>query len=274
MWSIFSRSAGDKAARDVESRKCHADWYLSGKSPRFGIFQRRGTHHQCGINQWIYPQLCSEIFLYYFNAIIGALCTELGQFASNDMTIGCGFMYVLGIIVSAVVGYLLRTLLKLVNRIQFRYFAYYCLLLELQCWRKLENVANHQLVGGMPEHGSSKNQTAKREPQKQLEKIQPEKKALPKQGTPQWIPDRDHFTDHFGCIHDPGPATLDLEEQVGEQISNRRFESVDFRLMFFRIPFVGAAFFTSKIMQKQACLQKVWQLSEFFYFRVRICFSF
>ena len=43
------------------------------------------------------------------------------------MTVGLGFTFVLGMIVSAVVGYFtIRVLLRLVNRGRFRYFAYYC----------------------------------------------------------------------------------------------------------------------------------------------------
>ena len=60
-------------------------------------------------------------------AIIGALAVELGQFSAPAMTVGLGFTFVLGMLISAVVGYFtIRVLLRLVNRGRFRYFAYYC----------------------------------------------------------------------------------------------------------------------------------------------------
>ena len=45
------------------------------------------------------------------------------------MTVGMGFTYVLGMIISAVVGYfVIRFLLRLVQKGKFRYFAFYCFL--------------------------------------------------------------------------------------------------------------------------------------------------
>ena len=50
-------------------------------------------------------------------AIIGALAVELGQFSAPAMTVGLGFTFVLGMLISAVVGYFtIRVLLRLVNR--------------------------------------------------------------------------------------------------------------------------------------------------------------
>ena len=60
-------------------------------------------------------------------AIIGAMIMELGEFGSSGMTVGLGFTYVLGMLVSGVVGYfVIRKLLKLVQKGRLRYFAYYC----------------------------------------------------------------------------------------------------------------------------------------------------
>lgn len=62
-------------------------------------------------------------------AIVGALIVELGEFGSPEMTVGMGFTYVLGMIISAVVGYfVIRFLLRLVQKGKFRYFAFYCFL--------------------------------------------------------------------------------------------------------------------------------------------------
>ena len=62
-------------------------------------------------------------------AIVGALIVELGEFGSPEMTVGMGFTYVLGMIISAVVGYfVIRFLLKLVQKGKLRNFAFYCFL--------------------------------------------------------------------------------------------------------------------------------------------------
>ena len=54
-------------------------------------------------------------------AIVGALIVELGEFGSPEMTVGMGFTYVLGMIISAVVGYfVIRFLLRLVQKGKFR----------------------------------------------------------------------------------------------------------------------------------------------------------
>ena len=65
-------------------------------------------------------------------AIIGAMIMELGEFGSSGMTVGLGFTYVLGMLVSGVVGYfVIRRLLKLVQRGRLRYFAYYCFIVGI-----------------------------------------------------------------------------------------------------------------------------------------------
>ena len=61
----FSRLGGHKAARDADS-EMPCGLVSVGTFCVSGTFQKR-TYYQCGINEWIYPQLCSEIFLYYFN---------------------------------------------------------------------------------------------------------------------------------------------------------------------------------------------------------------
>ena len=59
-------------------------------------------------------------------AIIGALAVELGQFSAPAMTVGLGFTFVLGMLISAVVGYFTIRVLLNSGTGHFRYFAYYC----------------------------------------------------------------------------------------------------------------------------------------------------
>ena len=74
-------------------------------------------------------------------AIIGSLIMELGQFGSPAMTVGLGFAYVLGMIVSGVTAFLvIRYCLKLVHKGRFRVFAIYCFVIGL-----VTLIINHML---------------------------------------------------------------------------------------------------------------------------------
>ena len=59
-------------------------------------------------------------------AVVGAFFVEMGEFTSVHMTVGQGFIYVLGMIVAGITGYLvIRFMLKLSNQVRLRYFAFY-----------------------------------------------------------------------------------------------------------------------------------------------------
>ena len=59
-------------------------------------------------------------------AVVGAFFVEMGEFTSVHMTVGQGFTYVLGMIVAGITGYLvIRFMLKLLNQVRLRYFAFY-----------------------------------------------------------------------------------------------------------------------------------------------------
>ena len=74
-------------------------------------------------------------------AIIGSLIMELGQFGSPAMTVGLGFSYVLGMIVSGVTAFfVIRYCLKLVHKGRFRVFAIYCFVIGL-----VTLIINHML---------------------------------------------------------------------------------------------------------------------------------
>ena len=71
-------------------------------------------------------------FLMSVLAILGAAVLELKNFGSETMSLGLGFTYLLGMIVAGVVGYFcVKTMLVLVRKKQFRYFAYYCFLIGI-----------------------------------------------------------------------------------------------------------------------------------------------
>lgn len=62
-------------------------------------------------------------------AILGAFILELGEFTSPQMSLGLGADFVLGMLAAAMTGYFCgRTLLRMVHKAKFRYFAFYCFL--------------------------------------------------------------------------------------------------------------------------------------------------
>lgn len=126
----FSRIGGKKAARDADFSNAMWIGICQGISVFPGL-SRSGLTISAGLMGGFTRSFAVKYsYILSIPAIIGALIMELRQFGSADMTVGLGFTYVLGMIVSAIVGYFTcRTLLKLVNKIQFRYFAYYCFII-------------------------------------------------------------------------------------------------------------------------------------------------
>lgn len=123
----FSGFKGKKAARDADFGNAMWIGICQGLSVFPGL-SRCALTISAGLMGGLTRNFAVKYsYILSVPAITGALIMELGQFGASDMTIGLGFTYVLGMLVSAVVGYFTcRTLLRLVNRIQFRYFAYYC----------------------------------------------------------------------------------------------------------------------------------------------------
>lgn len=126
----FSRAGGKKAARDADFDNAMWIGICQGVSVFPGL-SRTGLTISAGLMGGLTRTFAVKYsYILSVPAIIGALIMELGQFGSQNMTIGLGFTYVLGMIVSGIVAYFTcRTLLRLVNHIRFRYFAYYCFII-------------------------------------------------------------------------------------------------------------------------------------------------
>jgi undecaprenyl-diphosphatase len=66
-------------------------------------------------------------YLMSIPTIIGAMLYECKDFTASGMTVFAGFTYILGMIAAGVTGYFtIRYLLKIIMKMKFRYFAYYC----------------------------------------------------------------------------------------------------------------------------------------------------
>ena len=123
----LGRMGGKKAARDAGFGNAMWIGICQGLSVFPGL-SRSGLTISAGLMSG-FTQSFAVKYSYILSvpAIIGALAVELGQFSAPAMTVGLGFTFVLGMLISAVVGYFtIRVLLRLVNRGRFRYFAYYC----------------------------------------------------------------------------------------------------------------------------------------------------
>lgn len=125
----FSKSGGEKSPR--EARYDSAMWVgiCQGLSVFPGLSRSGLTISAallCG-----YSRKFAVKFSYIVSvpAVIGAFFSQAGEFTAPTMSVGLGFTYVLGMIVAGAAGcFTIRFLLKLVQTIKFRYFAYYCFL--------------------------------------------------------------------------------------------------------------------------------------------------
>lgn len=125
----FNKSGGDRTPRD--SKYDQAMWIgiAEGVSVFPGI-------SRCGLTICV-GLLCGfsrkyaikYSFLVSIPAIIGAFFSQLYNFGADQMTVGLGFSYVLGMVAAGVTGYLsVRFLISLLQKTKFRYFAVYCFL--------------------------------------------------------------------------------------------------------------------------------------------------
>lgn len=126
----FSRAGGKKAARDTDYGNAMWIGICQGLSVFPGL-SRSGLTISAGLMGGLTRNFAVKYsYILSVPTIIGAFFLELGEFASPDMTLGLGFTYVLGMAVAGVTGYFVcRTMLRILNNIRFRYFAYYCFLI-------------------------------------------------------------------------------------------------------------------------------------------------
>lgn len=126
----FSRLGGKKAARDADFGSAMWLGICQGLSVFPGL-SRSGLTISAGLICGFTRSFAVKYsYILSIPAIFGALIMELGQFGSAEMTIGLGFTYILGMLIAAAVGYFtIHTLLRLVNKGRFCYFAYYCFLI-------------------------------------------------------------------------------------------------------------------------------------------------
>lgn len=138
----ISRLGGNKAARDASYGSAMWIGICQGIAVFPGL-SRSGLTISAGLLGGFSRTFAVKYsYILSIPAIIGALILDLGEFASPEMSLGLGAAYVLGMILSGVVGcFVIRTMLRLVHKGKFRYFAYYCFLAGF-----LALVANYLLL--------------------------------------------------------------------------------------------------------------------------------
>lgn len=125
----LSRLGGKKAARDADYGSAMWIGICQGLTVFPGL-SRSGLTISAGLLGGFSRTFAVKYsYILSIPAILGALIVELGEFGSPEMTVGMGFAYVFGMIISGVVGcFVIRFLLKMVQKGKFRHFAYYCFL--------------------------------------------------------------------------------------------------------------------------------------------------
>lgn len=123
----LSRAGGTKAAKDASLS--NAMWI--GISQGLSVFpglSRSGLTISAGLVSGFSRTFAVKYsYILSIPAILGSLVMELGQFGSPAMTVGLGFTYVLGMVISGIVAsFVIRYCLKLVQKGRFRGFAIYC----------------------------------------------------------------------------------------------------------------------------------------------------
>lgn len=123
----LSRAGGTKAAKDASLSD--AMWIGIGQGLSvFPGLSRSGLTISAGLMSGFSRTFAVKYsYILSIPAIFGSLIMELGQFGSPSMTVGLGFSYVLGMIISGIMAsFAIRYCLKIVQKGRFRVFAIYC----------------------------------------------------------------------------------------------------------------------------------------------------
>ena len=79
---------------------------------------------RCGLNRSFAVKYS---FILSIPAILGATVLEIGDAAGETITAGLAGTYLAGMIAAAIVGYIcIRTMLVIVRKRKFKFFAFYC----------------------------------------------------------------------------------------------------------------------------------------------------
>lgn len=128
----FSCVGGKKAAKDITFSNAMWLGICQGISAFPGL-SRSGLTISAGLMSGFSRSFAVKYsYIMSIPAIIGAFFVECPEFVSADMDVALVFIYILGLIVSAVVGYFaIHYLLKLVHKGKFRFFAIYCFVIGI-----------------------------------------------------------------------------------------------------------------------------------------------
>ena len=123
---------GEKGPKDISYSNAFIIGIVQGIATLPGISRSGSTITACLLSGFNRNFAVKYSFIMSIPAILGAMVLELFEFSAVDLSGGMIFGYVIGMIVSGLVGYIcIKTMLVVVRKKKFKGFAIYCLLIGI-----------------------------------------------------------------------------------------------------------------------------------------------
>ena len=121
---------GNKIPKDISFTSSFLIGISQGLSTLPGLSRSGTTIAACLISGYDKRFAVKYSFIMAIPAILGAACLEISQIGGSNVSISQFFIYLVGAVVSGIVGYFcMKKMLTIVRKKKFRGFAIYCLIL-------------------------------------------------------------------------------------------------------------------------------------------------
>ena len=121
---------GNKIPKDISFTSSFLIGIAQGLSTLPGLSRSGTTIAACLISGYDKRFAVKYSFIMAIPAILGAACLEISQIGGSNVSISQFFIYLVGAVVSGIVGYFcMKKMLTIVRKKKFRGFAIYCLIL-------------------------------------------------------------------------------------------------------------------------------------------------
>ena len=121
---------GNKIPKDISFTSSFLIGIAQGLSTLPGLSRSGTTIAACLISGYDKRFAVKYSFIMAIPAILGAACLEISQIGGSKVSISQFFIYLVGAVVSGIVGYFcMKKMLTIVRKKKFRGFAIYCLIL-------------------------------------------------------------------------------------------------------------------------------------------------
>ena len=120
---------GNKIPKDISFTSSFLIGIAQGLSTLPGLSRSGTTIAACLISGYDKRFAVKYSFIMAIPAILGAACLEISQIGGSNVSISQFFIYLVGAVVSGIVGYFcMKKMLTIVRKKKFRGFAIYCLI--------------------------------------------------------------------------------------------------------------------------------------------------